>query len=413
METPDSRLLNALSLEVRSDRPLYAQLVDELRVLVEAHFGDGELFYSEKTLIKQLPVSQITIRRALRELTAEGLLVPGRGRGTIIRKTPPLLPGPLPVRSSSGAARQTKRQGRTTKKILGIFLPQTLLVLSERSMALMHEFQRQGDLRGIEVRFHDTSDTTRLSQIFRSISGSRDEEAFVLHTPSDLTHLLYHALDNRGYRSVAMEGIAPDYPGQIVATDSVAVVRIGMDYLQTLGHSRIVLLVNEPAGEFNVQDKVQTFQQYAEDHGIASSCRVVFCENTLGGDSYEAAYTHMNEAVNGQTVRPTAIFTVSDPGAWAAVKWCSRQGICVPDELSVLGFENAKPSQYMHPAISTVAHPDAQLVEAAFEVLWGTNTLHPRSLLIPPRLVVRESTGAAPRGEGEIVRSIINDLEPQ
>ena len=86
MTTPDSSLLTGLSLEVRSDRPLYAQLVDELRGLVEAHFGDGDLFYSEKTLIGQLPVSQITIRRALRELTAEGLLVPGRGRGTTIRK---------------------------------------------------------------------------------------------------------------------------------------------------------------------------------------------------------------------------------------------------------------------------------------------------------------------------------------
>ena len=89
----------------------------------------------------------------------------------------------------------------------------------------MREFQRQSEARGIEIRFHDTSDTARLSQIFRAVSGDREEEAFVLHTPSDLTHLLYHALDNRGYRTVAMEGIGPDYPGQVVATDPEAVVR--------------------------------------------------------------------------------------------------------------------------------------------------------------------------------------------
>ena len=82
-------------------------------------------------------------------------------------------------------------------------------------------------------RFASTTRPTRpvCRKIFRSVSGDREEEAFVLYTPSDLTHLLYHALDNRGYRSVAMEGIGPDYPGQVVATDAAAAVRIGMDHL--------------------------------------------------------------------------------------------------------------------------------------------------------------------------------------
>ena len=380
---PDSNLLSGLSLEVRSDRPLYAQLVDALRVLVEAHFGDGDLFYSEKTLIEQLPVSQITIRRALRELTAEGLLVPGRGRGTIIRKRARAAE-PLPSHSSSGSLRQQRRQSRPTKNILGVFLPRTVFDLDEHSFALMREFQRQGELRGIEIRFHDTSDTVHLAQIYRSVSGNHDEEAFVLHTTSDTTHLLYHALDNRGYRSVAMEGIGPDYPGQVVTTDPAAAIQIGMDYLQRLGHSRVVLLVNEPTSEYNVQDKIHAFERYAAERGIGPSCRVVLCENFVGGDFFMAAYEHMNEAVNGGPSRPTAIFTVSDPGAWAAVKWCGQHGIAVPGAVSVLGFENARSNRYMQPAISSVAHPDVELVEATFDALWGTSGNQPRQLLIPP-----------------------------
>ncbi len=396
MTSPDSDLLNNLSLEVRSDRPLYAQLVDHLRVLVDTHFGDGDLFYSEKTLLERLPVSQITIQRALRELTAEGLLVPGRGRGTTIRKKA-RLDAPVPTRPSLSAGRTAKRQERLAKKILGIFLPQRLLSASEHSLALMSEFQRQGDVQGIEVRFHDTSDTTRLSQIFRSVSGNPEEEAFVFHTPSDLTHLLYHALANRGYRSVAMEGIGPDYPGQVVATNSAAAVQIGLDYLQSLGHSRVVLLVNEPASEFNVQDKIHAFEQGIQERGIASSCRVVLCDNFVGGDSYEAAYAHMAEVVQGGPSRPTAIFTVSDPGAWAVLKWCSQHKIPVPDEISVLGFENSRSSQYMIPGVSSVAHPDVQLVETAYDVLWGTKGNQFHQLLIAPTLVIRESTASPPR----------------
>ena len=394
---PNSDLLSALSLEVSGTRPLYAQLADELRGLVEAHFHDGDLFYSEKTLMERLPVSQITIRRALRELTTEGLLAPGRGRGTTIRKRSRFLSSPAPPAIST--FRQVKRHDKPAKKILGIFLLEPLLQLSEHSRVLMLEFQRQANAHEIEIRFHDSSDTTRLSQIIRSISGSSGEEAFVLHTPSDLTHLLYHALDNMGYRSVAMEGIAPDYPGQIVATDSVEAVRVGMDYLYSLGHRHVVLLVNEPASEYNVQDKMQSFEQYVEQHEMDPLSRIVLCDNFIGGDSYHAAYQHMEDALSGSPSRPTALFTVSDPGAWAAIKWCSQQGIRVPEDLSVLGFEDAQSSRYLIPAVSTVAHPDALLVASVLDVLWGTSTGGPRKLLIPPKLVIRESTAPPPSAE--------------
>ncbi len=394
---PNSDLLSALSLEVTSARPLYAQLADELRGLVEAHFHDGDLFYSEKTLMERLPVSQITIRRALRELTTEGLLAPGRGRGTMIRKKTRFL-NPLPARPVAGTARQAKRNEGNAKRILGIFLLESLLQLSEHSRALMLEFQHLADAHKIELRFYDVSDTKRLSQIFRSVSGNPEEEAFVFHTSSDLTYLLYHAFDNLGYRSVAMEGIAPDYPGQIVATDAVEAVQVGMDHLYGLGHRRVVLLVNEPDSEYNVQDKIHSFERYVTERGMDPLSRVVLCNNFVGGDSYLAAYQHMGEAVHAPSP-PTALFTVSDPGAWAAVKWCSQNGIRVPQDLSVLGFENARSSQYMLPAISTVAHPDALLAATILDILWGMNTSLPRKLLIPPELVLRESTAPPPAAE--------------
>ena len=387
MHGPDTNLLTGLSLEKHGARPLYAQLKDELRALVDTHFGDGDLFYSQKTLIERLPISQITIRRALSELTAEGLLVPGRGQGTTIRKSNP-------------PARPAQRQGNLAGRVLGIILAQTLLSLSEHSRALMLEFQRQGAARGVEVRFHEAADTTRLSQVFRSVSGGREEEAFVLFTPSDLTHLLYHALANRGCRSVAMEGVSPDHPGWVVATDAAAAVRIGLEHLQSLGHRHVVLLVNEPATEYNVQDKIRAFERSVAELGLDPLCRVVLCDNFIGGDSYSAAYDHVEEALGGPPERPTAIFTVSDAGAWAAIRWCLRHGLRVPEEVSVLGFEDAGSNHYFCPAISSVAHPDTQLVRTTLDVLWGGAEGGARKILIPPTLVARESTGPAPGAGG-------------
>ena len=73
----------------------------------------------------------------------------------------------------------------------------------------------------------------------------------------------------------------------------------------------------------------------------------------------------------------------------------------VPGEMSVLGFEDARSDRYMHPAISSVAHPDVNLVECILDVLWGPGGAPARRILVIPTLVVRESTGPAPEAMAE------------
>jgi DNA-binding LacI/PurR family transcriptional regulator len=95
--------------------------------------------------------------------------------------------------------------------------------------------------------------------------------------------------------------------------------------------------------------------------------------------------------------RPTAIFAMSDPGAWVAIKWCAENDIKVPDQISVLGFSNDRPSQFTYPALTTIAHPVAKIAQCAIQLLSKPGPQRVTRMLTP-ELVLRESTGPAPAG---------------
>lgn len=93
----------------------------------------------------------------------------------------------------------------------------------------------------------------------------------------------------------------------------------------------------------------------------------------------------------GKGTHPTAIFTASDPGAWAALRWFAEQGIGVPGQVSVLGYEGVKPDAFTNPPLSTVAHDFQTLSRRSLDLLWGAEL---RSEWISPRLVLRRSTAS-------------------
>jgi LacI family transcriptional regulator len=196
-------------------------------------------------------------------------------------------------------------------------------------------------------------------------------------------------LTERGYRTVCIENVTGNPAQPMVETDSRMAVQMGVDYLHTLGHQQITLLVNEPAAIISVQEKIDQFRA-ASPQG-----RVVICGTQVWDNSYQAAYAHMGEVWNvDRADRPTAIMTVSDPGAWAVLRWLSEQGVSIPRKVSVLGFEDARSSRFMHPALSTIAHPIEAIVRTAMEMLWNEDK-EPHQRRLAPRLMIRESTGPA------------------
>jgi DNA-binding LacI/PurR family transcriptional regulator len=97
--------------------------------------------------------------------------------------------------------------------------------------------------------------------------------------------------------------------------------------------------------------------------------------------------------------RPTAIICVNDFMAIGVLRELRDQGLHVPRDVSVTGFDNIKLSEFCFPALTTVHIPRERIGHSVFQSL-VPNSERPaepnREILIDPEFLVRDSTGVAP-----------------
>ncbi|CAM3746102.1 LacI family DNA-binding transcriptional regulator [Deinococcus frigens] len=90
----------------------------------------------------------------------------------------------------------------------------------------------------------------------------------------------------------------------------------------------------------------------------------------------------------------TAVFAETDLGAAAAFQALSRAGLRVPQDVSLIGFDDIQGAEYIAGGLSTVYHPAAEMAAEGVRLLLEQLAGHaPRQVLLPTRLVLRHSTG--------------------
>lgn len=109
---------------------------------------------------------------------------------------------------------------------------------------------------------------------------------------------------------------------------------------------------------------------------------------------YTLAYSAILQTLNADSV-PDAFFTCSDVFAAATINAAQSLGIRVPEDLSVIGFDNIETSRMTHPPITTIAQPGFQMGQQACSILVekiGNPDLPIRHILLNTELVIRDST---------------------
>lgn len=361
---PAQDLLHNLDIKQRRGSPKHVQVEQSLLAIIDEHFADGDLFYTDAQLVERLGVSRPTVRQALASLTRQGMLLRRPSIGTVVIKS-----RTLPRRVADGH--------------VGVFVPDSY---SEYVVMLLRQLVVECRRSNMDMHVYYTYEGESIEQVAAQVKHEADEERILVINVAPVLGILA----DRGYRVVCIENPGPSSPHAVVETDARMAAQIGVDYLRSLGHDRITLLVNEPATAISVQEKIEQFR------ASYPPGRVVMCGTQVWDNSYQAAYAHMGEVWNvAPSEQPTAIMTTSDPGAWAALRWLAERNVSVPGRVSVLGFEDVRSSRFMHPSLSTIAHPIEALARTALEVLWGApGDVCP--CLLAPRLMVRESTGPAP-----------------
>lgn len=163
--------------------------------------------------------------------------------------------------------------------------------------------------------------------------------------------------------------------------------RLATKHLLQLGHRRIAFISGE--GEHpDATERLRGYRAALETAGIAYDPALV-----VPGDYLEVSGLLAVERLLQARQRFTAIFAANDQMALGAALGLQRHSLRVPDDVSVVGFDDLPASSYAIPPLSSVHQPAYELGRAAaaamLQLLAGTK---PDVQLPPPRLIARESS---------------------
>lgn len=174
---------------------------------------------------------------------------------------------------------------------------------------------------------------------------------------------------------------------QGIAIDQIEGASIGMRHLLQLGHRRIAHITG-PMTHRDSTERLQGYKNALAEYNVAFDPDLV-----LEGDFQERSGLLATEQLLAKRTDISAIFCANDQTAVGARLALYRRGIRVPEDISLVGFDDLFASSFTTPPLTTVHHPGEDMgIAAAKMVLALLEDRRPAPALFSPTLVVREST---------------------
>ncbi|MFA7342983.1 MAG: LacI family DNA-binding transcriptional regulator [Terrimicrobiaceae bacterium] len=193
---------------------------------------------------------------------------------------------------------------------------------------------------------------------------------------------------------VFCDGDVPGFAASSVLSDSRNLGFLAAWHLIGLGHRRIACLLGP---DRNARERFKGYCRALKKGGVEADGRLV----VYGGWGFEAGARAARELIERRAPF-TALVASSDPVAVAAMKVFAREGLRIPDDVSVIGAGNHDFAGFVSPSLTSIEQFPGEIgrrtVDALFDRIKDPVSPFERHT-IKPRLIVREST--APAGSGK------------
>ncbi len=205
--------------------------------------------------------------------------------------------------------------------------------------------------------------------------------------PTDLEHL--KNLQHSGIPIVSTGFYLPDADFGIAEVNNVDGGCKATQYLIDLGHTQIGMITG-PAGWKSVSDRALGYEQALESAGITvDQDLIVQGENWLHGSGFKA----MKELL-GRNKPFTAVFVQNDRMARGAIIALREAGLRVPEDVSIVGYDDIPEAEYSDPPLTTIRQPMREVGKAAARMLIkmiDDPNATPQQVLFDTELVIRSS----------------------
>lgn len=181
----------------------------------------------------------------------------------------------------------------------------------------------------------------------------------------------------------------------VVADDDMRGAQLAVKHLAGLGHREIALI--DGGDGAGAAERRAGYQSAMTDLGLAANVRI------QPGDFTENAGHEGARRLLARGTRPTAIFASNDQSAVGALNAINEAGLRVPEDVSLIGYDNTALAALRHIALTTIHQPRSQIGEMAVKAVIRRIEKHGRAArhhILAPKLVVRATTGPPPHSQG-------------
>jgi LacI family transcriptional regulator len=189
-----------------------------------------------------------------------------------------------------------------------------------------------------------------------------------------------------------------------VVIDHDRAARLALTHLAELGHRRIALFRGQP-GSADTEDRARAIFKAAAALGLKIPPELTLQLSGEEGDevfapdaAYQEGYAFAQKLL-ARRVDFTALFAFDDASAIGAIRAFLDAGLRVPEDVSVVGFDDIQNAAYHNPRLTTVRQPLREMGRIAAQVLLdrinGVKRTDGSFVIVEPELIVRDSTGPA------------------
>ena len=357
--------LYTICIKKDSPIPLYAQLHDTLQQQIRAGLLPyGEKLPSENEFMEALNISRMTVRTALSMLAQDGYVEKQHGKGSFV--------------SFRTDALQSKR--------VHVLLDVTYAYFSSNYIKSISEVL---DQNGLDFVIHDTQDDQEvICSILEKLT--KTECGGIILQPSHLADPimpklleLINLLTSNQKPMVLLDQDIPGVSVMKVSFDDFAGGKLAAEHLIGLGHQNFAMLCCSRFSEN--APRFAGFQSALSDAGLPPLLRI-----EKNADLPENLLNSIREN------QVTAVFAYNDEVALKAFHILHREGIRIPEDISVIGFDDTVFTKATYPQLTSIVHPKEYLGKVAANMLISNmkgTTYDPDASLLQPRISVRGSCG--------------------
>jgi DNA-binding LacI/PurR family transcriptional regulator len=361
-----------LLLQRESDEPLYTQLENAIREkVVSGAWPQGFRLPTYRKLAEITGVSLITVQQAIDNLVGNNILYRRQGQGTFV----------------------ASREMKPASNRVGLFLPN----LREPFFSVMAQIiQTEMINDGYAVSIFALDDG--VAQIARAVEIMLEQHVDgIITTTAANTETFSQVvqLAERDIPVVLVDGHLPEGQLSYVETDNYNGMQLIMDHLTGLGH-RCIGFASGPCYTFGLKARMEAFSQIMGSSPLGfnpSYLQISHLDQDAGG--YDAAHKLLS-----LREPPTAIACSTDIIAAGVLHAARSLKIRVPEQLSVVGFDDLYLAAHLEVALTTVKQPVEKIARLAKRMLLERmNKAETKfeSHVLPPKLILRASTAPAPQ----------------